>query len=274
MRHPLPPPSRSSRAKMRLAVCALVLVMLWYSVRRAGPSSLASFGTSPVDADATVAIVPSPIPPTRPLSPPRIALVGDSLTEGYTCDEFGSGRTRKGPTGTFLPYGSFIRTRHPDWTVNIFGHSGETTRQILDRLPSLVEMEPGYDAVVLLGGTNDLGERNPGACLNNLRKGAVTISSSGAVPIVLSVPPVFNGDSFQEPTWVTGNRGLVNEGLASIDGALYVDLERTILAHRKPKELYCPDGVHFTPELSQLLAMTVEDAIVVALNLGDDDDNL
>lgn len=45
----------------------------------------------------------------------------------------------------------------PEFDVHNVGVSGDTTDEVLGRLPSVVELQP--DAVVLLAGTNDLGWR-------------------------------------------------------------------------------------------------------------------
>jgi lysophospholipase L1-like esterase len=251
-----------------------VFVVLFYAVGRGGTSPLGALRVAGDDLgdDGADAIPPTPAA-TKMRGPRRIALVGDSLTEGYTCDEYGTGLNRKSPEGVFLPYGRVVRKAHPDWIVDIFGNSGEKTKRIVERLRVIVDRDEGFDVVVLLGGTNDLGDRNPGECLSNLREAAAIIKASGALPVLVSIPPVYGGDSFEEPSWVTGNRGLINDGLADVMDALYFDLERAVLAHRKPRALYCPDGVHFSPEMTHLVGQAMSEAIEIALNLHDGEDD-
>lgn len=63
-----------------------------------------------------------------------LAFFGDSLTASGTWDSW-----------------------FPDYTTHNFGVAGDTTDELLARLPDLVEAQP--DAVALLVGTNDLGVR-------------------------------------------------------------------------------------------------------------------
>lgn len=80
----------------------------------------------------------------------RILAFGDSLTEGW-CD-FGT---------RFHPYTrkvhSLIQSLSKSVDVVNRGVSGETTDQMRERLPLVLNKEGPFDLVIILGGTNDLG---------------------------------------------------------------------------------------------------------------------
>lgn len=74
---------------------------------------------------------------------------GDSLTAGYQSVGLPS-----------HPYAARLRAllpAAPDWQVVEAGVSGETTAEMVERLPQQLQRVPGFDFVFILGGTNDLG---------------------------------------------------------------------------------------------------------------------
>lgn len=80
----------------------------------------------------------------------RILAFGDSLTEGW-CD-FGT---------KFHPYTRKLQTLIPSLSKSVDvvnrGVSGETTKQMSERLPLVFNKDGPFDLVTILGGTNDLG---------------------------------------------------------------------------------------------------------------------
>jgi len=80
----------------------------------------------------------------------RILAFGDSLTEGW-CD-FGT---------KFHPYTRKLQTLIQSLSKSVDvvnrGVSGETTDQMNDRLPSVLNEDGPFDLVIILGGTNDIG---------------------------------------------------------------------------------------------------------------------
>ena len=82
--------------------------------------------------------------------PVRILAFGDSLTEGW-CH-----------SGTkFHPYTrklqSLIQSLSKSVDIVNKGVSGETTEQMSDRLPLVLNKDGPFDLVIILGGTNDIG---------------------------------------------------------------------------------------------------------------------
>ena len=80
----------------------------------------------------------------------RILAFGDSLTEGW-CD-FGT---------KFHPYTRNLQTLIQSLSKSVdvvnMGVSGETTAQMSERLPLVLNKHGPFDLVIILGGTNDLG---------------------------------------------------------------------------------------------------------------------
>ena len=80
----------------------------------------------------------------------RILAFGDSLTEGW-CD-FGT---------KFHPYTRKLQALIPALSKSVDvvnrGVSGETTDQMSERLPLVLNKDGPFDLVIILGGTNDLG---------------------------------------------------------------------------------------------------------------------
>ena len=90
---------------------------------------------------------------------PRVAFMGDSLTQGW-----------------LLPRENF-------------GIFGQTTAQMLDRFQRQV---PGHDMVVILGGTNDtLLHIDPSVTVENLGRMVDLAQADRAEPILAEIPPIY-----------------------------------------------------------------------------------
>jgi lysophospholipase L1-like esterase len=99
---------------------------------------------------------------------PTTAFVGDSITQGWS------------------------------YPAANFGVFGNTTQQILDRLPDELPGH-GYKSMVLLAGTNDVLQRvDPAVTIANIEKLAEIGLANGARPVLCEVPPIFRGGSQQE----------------------------------------------------------------------------
>jgi acyl-CoA thioesterase-1 len=106
--------------------------------------------------------------------PASVAAVGDSITARYR-----------------LAYS------YPDllgqWRgipVRNFGVSGDTTAQMLDRLPEVLESGPLPQVVVIMGGTNDIARGMPvEEALRNLQTIAERVRDSGRRAVLVCPPP-------------------------------------------------------------------------------------
>ena len=75
-------------------------------------------------------------------------------------------------------------------TAPDFGVSGDTTAQMLDRLPDVLESGPLPHVVVILGGTNDIARGMPvEAALRNLQTIAEPVRASGRRAVLVCPPP-------------------------------------------------------------------------------------
>jgi lysophospholipase L1-like esterase len=74
--------------------------------------------------------------------------------------------------------------------VRNFGVSGDTTAQMLDRLPDVLDSGPTPQVVVILGGTNDIARGMPVEdALRNLQTIAARVRDSGRRPVLVCPPP-------------------------------------------------------------------------------------
>jgi len=113
-----------------------------------------------------------------------VAALGDSLTARYR-----------------------LKYSYPDllgaWRgirVYNFGVSGDTTAQLLERLPGVLETGPTPQVVIVLGGTNDIARGLPvEGALRNLQLIAQGVREVGRQPVLVIPPPcgAFHLDSIQ-----------------------------------------------------------------------------
>lgn len=139
---------------------------------------------------------------------PRVAFMGDSLTEGW----------------------SFPR-------VNL-GKHGQTTAEMLARFPDQVPGK-GYKEVVILGGTNDtLLGLDPEVTIKNLSAMADLATAAHIEPILAQIPPIYRNDRDYPPKVRTLNSKIVK--LAADKHLRLVDYYHPLDGH--PEEY--SDGVH------------------------------
>jgi lysophospholipase L1-like esterase len=101
----------------------------------------------------------------------------------------GCGLVKSSPNIAFL--GDSI-TQQWDYPTNNFGIFGNTTEQMLARLPPILTSRH-YKEVVILGGTNDvLLQISPAETLHNLEAIANQAVASGAQPVLCEIPPIFH----------------------------------------------------------------------------------
>jgi len=169
-----------------------------------------------------------------------ILLFGDSLTEGYY--NYGT---------KFHPYsirlGELLTN---DYIIENHGVSGETSRMMVPRFQTAVSNNV-YKYAVILGGTNDMGDRDPKGTFRNLKSMYIEAKSRGIETFAVTVP-----ENHQERNlpWLTGVRETINNlikeyceqnGITVID--LCTKLPQLSLSP-EDKDLYWDDGLHFTPE--------------------------
>jgi acyl-CoA thioesterase-1 len=74
--------------------------------------------------------------------------------------------------------------------VRNFGVSGDTTAQMLERLPAVLDSGPTPQVVVILGGTNDIARGMPvEEALRNLQTIAERVRDSRRRPVLVCPPP-------------------------------------------------------------------------------------
>jgi acyl-CoA thioesterase I len=146
-------------------------------------------------------------------SGPRVAFLGDSITEGWS---------------------------YP--TVN-YGKHGDTTAQMLTRFPRLIPGH-GYATVVILGGTNDvLLKIDPNTTIANLEQLAQLTVQEHAEPILCEIPPIFHSFVLTDtrdygPQVVDLNRRIA--ALAAAHHWKLTDYFTPLANHPR----YSSDGVH------------------------------
>jgi lysophospholipase L1-like esterase len=116
---------------------------------------------------------------------PLIICFGDSLTAGYQSPRPGN------PEMLETPYGAFLQERlGPRARVAVSGICGELTGEMAMRFRAdVLAHKPA--AVVILGGTNDLGlQARPGDIMRNLLKMYELALAGGIRPVAVTVPSI------------------------------------------------------------------------------------
>lgn len=204
----------------------------------------------------------------------RVLCFGDSLTAGLCC---GTSRSLQ----EYAPYSRRLEERlnagYGDAlgkvpSVITAGVSGQTTGEMLPRLPSLLYRGDKFgerDVVLILGGTNDMGA---GTCVNdediflNLKKLHQKVHKHGSVSVAMTIPQMRRGSSGAKITSV--NRML--EAFAAQTGSQCVvcDVAKAFPHDDKHAGLWEKDGVHLTERgysaLGDLLADVQLPPITVA----------
>lgn len=131
---------------------------------------------------------------------PHLICFGDSLTAGYQSSGLG------GEVCTDTPYGEFLQS----WlgsrgTVTVSGICGEVTEDMMERFHRDVERQHP-EAVVILGGTNDLGSGlQPPLIMKNLQHLYRQAQAAGMQAVGVTVPSIcVSEESVMMPTAVSG----------------------------------------------------------------------
>lgn len=216
--------------------------------------------------------MPRGCPPLQPggsalLGRSVVLCFGDSLTEGFC------------KNGTeFCPYADRLEQRlkaeaestasRPPRVIEA-GCSGETTSEMVERLPELLESLAStlavVDAVVILGGTNDLPSEEPELIFQNLARLHEVAHHSGAITGVLTLPELRQpGARAAEGQWAEKrlevNRLLRDFARERGDRAFFVDVAEAFPQDTAHQELWERDGVHFTAKGYEALGDLLADA--------------
>ena len=212
---------------------------------------------------------PASLPPLRRghemTESTRILCYGDSLTAGYTA--------ASPYTGEYVPWAPHLAIAL-GVSVEHVGMSGWTTRQMLDHQDSRVgtdvcgEKHPGlghlclggrFRTVILMAGTNDLGERPAEEIFADLKALHEICHASGAQTVALSIPQ--SKAAMAGPAFIGQRRERVNSLLSAYarDNAkcvyLPMDLE---IPWSEGSPNWEADGLHMTKcgyeELARRLA--------------------
>ncbi|MFC5864205.1 SGNH/GDSL hydrolase family protein [Acidicapsa dinghuensis] len=158
---------------------------------------------------------------------PKVAFLGDSLTQKW-----------------FYPEANF-------------GIFGNTTEQILNRTPAVIDGRR-YAKVILLGGTNDvLLHIDPTVTIGNLETIATQIQKAGEEPVLCEIPPIFHNFNLKDKTDFSEPVKALNEQIAQLavrHGWKLVDYYDPMLGHPG----YSSDGVH----MKKLGYLTMERALL------------
>ena len=172
---------------------------------------------------------------------------GDSLTEGHT----------GGFCFKMMPYADTLRQLAGDEVaVAEAGVSGEKTTTMVERLRSELAARK-YDAVVILGGTNDIGTRESAAdVVDRLKQMFAQVREHGATVVAVTVPQNgFEGENYE---WLEEARTAVNDALRALfaddnaDGCLF-DLDRAIPHGKRAgqsefEEFWASDCLHMSAQ--------------------------
>jgi len=188
----------------------------------------------------------------------KILCFGDSLTEGYT--KYGT---------KYHPYTWKLQEKFDDDGHNVqvinFGKSGERTDAMVPRFFDLVNKN-NFDAIVILGGTNDLSVRAATSIFGNLKKMLDCAAEKGIAAFAVTIPEL----AFEKHSFSTRfTRHEVNSSLKTYceDNSIpLIDLASLIPYHTLPEnerhEIW-DDGCHFTEKGYDLFG-----EIVYAVLLG------
>lgn len=190
-----------------------------------------------------------------------ILCFGDSLTQGFCFSQ-----------GQLAPYGDRLSQRFKGVTVVSDGLAGQTTSDLMDRLPEL--LAAGYyssagtprpfDLVLILGGTNDLRFwHDKETIFRNLCALHTEVHRNNYRTAVITLPYV---RSSSEQERVDDNRRWINASLREFAAQdprqrLFIDLAAAIPQDDAHMELWDADGVHFSLEGYDAMSDVIGDAI-------------
>ena len=180
----------------------------------------------------------------------RILAFGDSLTEGW-CD-FGT---------KFHPYTRKLQTLVESLSKSVDvvnqGVSGETTGQMCERLPLVLDKDGPFDLVIILAGTNDLGlslNKDGEPLFQRLKSLHELALRHSPLSIAVTIPET-GYETMDRFTALKEKRLLVNTllkkyvqdcGSKIILSDLSTRLPRESLSHEDRRKFWA-DGLHFTP---------------------------
>lgn len=187
---------------------------------------------------------------------PKLLLIGDSLTAGWT----GGGK------GPFHPYGRTLSTYFKNALVVVNGVSGSRMKQYVEdptvnvggavgqRVDTLLQTYAldSHDAVVIMGGTNDLGYGYPPeAICGYLTTLHQMCFSKGVRTVAVGVPPAGSSNSKRDQV----NQCLRNMCQQHAGQCTSVDSEFM-------KQYLDPiDNLHFLPQGYDALALKLKDVV-------------
>jgi lysophospholipase L1-like esterase len=205
---------------------------------------------------------------------PLIICFGDSLTVGYQSP------SAAGMVAEDTPYGLVLQERlGTKAVVRISGICGELTGEMVLRFRSDV-LAPRPEAVVILGGTNDLGwNADPAEIMRNLTKMYELARAAAIVPVPVTVPSIRIEDAEgnrEALAWVAGHIGRRQQLNAMIadyaerKALRYLDL---FAATAEPGSLrlaapYSNDGLHLTTKGYRLFGTLLYERIFVHTGLA------
>eukprot|EP00029_Vermamoeba_vermiformis_P014201 TRINITY_DN9325_c0_g1_i1.p1 TRINITY_DN9325_c0_g1~~TRINITY_DN9325_c0_g1_i1.p1 ORF type:complete len:258 (+),score=35.33 TRINITY_DN9325_c0_g1_i1:55-828(+) len=194
----------------------------------------------------------------------RILCFGDSLTWGFI-----------GPYGLEQhPYANKLAElikndfpEQPSIEVIAKGVSGERTQKMAARLEEELEKDSDYDAMILLGGTNDVGDKMPEQTVNNLKNMQSTAAKHKIDFFVGTLPPA----KADEVDWVLEVKTQINNGIKTLvleshlnDFATEIPMHA--LSEEERKKIWS-DQLHLTEEGYDLMAEIIYKKLKVALEL-------
>ena len=203
----------------------------------------------------------------------RLLCIGGSLTNGYTLEGDPLRLAR-------APYAQVLRDlpQFREWTIDEEGIDGESSRFLPPRIAACFD-ETSYDIVVVLTGTNDCCRVPPDDLLATIDRSHRKVVELGALPIVVSVPPlgVLRDDGLDLLVRHSSFRDAVNAGLrqsAQASSWPFVDLYGTVgVAVERDGHSFtalhprfdCGDGLHLSREGYDILGELVAQAVASAL---------
>ncbi|MBX3234539.1 MAG: hypothetical protein KF814_00185 [Nitrospiraceae bacterium] len=205
---------------------------------------------------------------------PLIICFGDSLTAGYQTP------SRANPSALETPYGAVLQERLGSrGRVRISGICGEVTGEMVMRFRAdVLRHQPR--AVVILGGTNDLGWNADAAeIMRNLTKMYELARAAMILPIPVTVPSIRVEDAAgnrEAEEWVAGHiahRQQLNDLIAAYaerHSLRYLDLFAAT-AEPESRQLaaaYSNDGLHLTTTGYRLFGTLLFEQIVADLLPG------
>jgi len=170
----------------------------------------------------------------------RILCFGDSLTAGYVF--WGDGHPYSIKLIEKLKEAGF------NFRVENQGISGEFTTTMVPRFKKLVD-SGDFNFAVILGGTNDLGLKNPDLVFDNLKAMHDLARTKGIKSVAVTIPE--HGQE-KNLTWIVDIRNSINTKLkeyCSVNNIPLLELHSRLPYHSlspEERELRWSDSLHYT----------------------------